>query len=87
MKNKVYSVQHYVKPTNWGPVDHLMVRRNDEEPVRSWQDLQRIKNELCGVDRTAVEVFPAETDLVDAANIYHLWVLPENFTLPFSLKD
>ena len=27
-------------------------------------------------DRWAIEFFPPKTDLVDHANIYHLWVLP-----------
>lgn len=35
---------------------------------------------------TAVEVFPATRDLVDVANMYHLWVLPKSVQLPFTLK-
>jgi hypothetical protein len=54
--------------------------------VRSWADMQRIKNELVGPERVAVEVFPPVSELVDQANIAHLWVLPEGFALPFSLK-
>jgi hypothetical protein len=83
--NNRYSIQFYQKNTEWGLIDHLIIRRHDEKPVRSWIDLQRIKNELVGSDRTAVEVFPAEDDLVDQANLYHLWVLPEGFKLPFGL--
>ena len=83
--NNVYIVQLYWHDTEWGFVEHLLVRRNDGGPVRSWADLQRIKNELAGEDRVAVEVFPARGDLVDQANCYHLWILPEGFALPFGL--
>jgi len=62
-----------------------MIRRHDEQPVHSWSDLQRIKNELIGNDRMAVEVYPREEDLVDSANMYHLWVFPEEMTLKFGL--
>lgn len=83
--NNRYSVQLSDVETEWGTVTHLWVRRHDGEAVRSWKDLQRIKNELTGPDRTAVEVFPAESALKDEANMYHLWVLPEDLVLPFSL--
>jgi len=50
-----------------------------------WDDLQRIKNELAGEDRTAIEVFPTVSDLVDKAPMRHLWVLPSGYALPFGL--
>jgi hypothetical protein len=83
--NRVYSVQFYQHDTEWGIVDHLVIRRHDIEPVRSWWDIQRIKNELMGLDRVGIEVYPQDAALVDAANVYHLWVLPEGFELPFGL--
>lgn len=84
-KNNIYTVQLFKKETGWGVVDHLMCRRNDESAVHSWQELQRIKNEVMGEHRTAVEVYPSIEKLVDDANIYHLFVLHEGFNLPFSL--
>ncbi|MGL5922147.1 DUF7694 domain-containing protein [Chroococcidiopsis sp.] len=83
--NNVYSVQFFQKYTAWGIINHLMVRRHDAKPIRSWSDMQRIKNELIGSDRVGVEVYPSVTDVVDDANIYHLWVLPAGYTLPFGL--
>ena len=50
-----------------------------------WRDRQRIKNELFGRDRVAVEVMPADADVIDAADMFHLWVLPLGETLPFGL--
>ena len=47
----------------------------------TWDDLQRIKSE-CGFGAVeAVEVYPADTDVVNVANMRHLWILNE--PLPF----
>jgi hypothetical protein len=67
----------------WGNMIHLYVFRRDNEPMRSWQDLQTIKNELVAPEATAVEVFPPEDEKVDELNWYHLWVLPPKRRLPF----
>lgn len=82
--NGTYSVQLH-RPPAFSLIELLMIRRHDEQPVHSWSDLQRIKNELIGNDRMAVEVYPREEDLVDSANMYHLWVFPEEMTLKLGL--
>jgi hypothetical protein len=41
----------------------------------SWEELQRLKAECGYASRDAVEVFPAERDVVNVANMRHLWVL------------
>jgi hypothetical protein len=69
-----------------GSVVHLWIRAHTGEMPRSWSDLQWIKNTIIGPDRTAVEVFPAVADLVDEANMAHLWVYPADFTMPFGLR-
>lgn len=83
--NNLYSVQVYLPQTDWGQIVHLVLRRNDEKPGISWADKQRVKDELVGEDRVAVEVFPPKRQLVDDAHLYHLWVLPEGLELPFGL--
>ncbi len=52
-----------------------------------WRDFQRIKNELCGPEREAVELYPAESRLVDTADQYHLWVLPEGESFSFGFHE
>jgi hypothetical protein len=84
-KNSAYVMFRYVHETDIGRIERLLVRRNDAQPVRSWADLQRIKDELIGPERTAVEVYPPASELVDDANCYHLWALPPGAALPFSL--
>lgn len=54
---------------------HLIVRRRDRQPIRSWSHFQQIKNELIGPECEAVELYPAESNLVDAKDHYHLWAL------------
>ena len=66
---------------------HLSIKRNDRRVIHDWRDLQRIKNELVGPEREAVEIYPAESRLVDGANQYHLWVLPEGFAFPFGFFE
>jgi hypothetical protein len=66
-------------------IDHLIIRRHDGGVDFPWAHLQRIKDELLGAERVAVEVFPPRSQLVDDANCRHLWVLPDGFALPFGL--
>jgi hypothetical protein len=84
--NNRYGVWFSEVETPAGPAVHLWIRRHDGARLRDWADLQRIKDELVGAERVAVEVVPARESLVDDANMYHLWVLPPGFELPFSLK-
>lgn len=61
---------------------HLSIRHNDRKAVRDWRHFQRIKNDLAGDEREAIEIYPSETRLVDEANSYHLWVLPAGQQIP-----
>lgn len=84
--NNRYSVSWSVFVCELGEVDHLWIRRHDGDPARSWADLQAIKNHVLGDERVALEVFPAVSQLVDAANMYHLWSPPAGFSLPFAAR-
>lgn len=83
--NDVYSVQVYLVHTEIGRVQHLIVRgqHNNQEPP--WRDMQRIKDELCGPECEALQVYPKAGDVVDQADVYHLWVLPPDKPIPFGL--
>ena len=54
----------------------LSIKHLDKRPHIPWRHMQRIKNELCGPEAEGLEIYPAESRLVDSANQYHLWVLP-----------
>ena len=51
----------------------------------TWKQLQQIKRQVgyCGFD--AVEVYPDDDDVVDVANMRHLWIL-EPDSLPFAWR-
>ncbi len=72
--------------TAWGIVDHAAIR-NATQTDFTWAERQRIKDEVFGPDRVALEVFPSRDRLIDAANMYHLWVMPPDWHLPFGLSS
>lgn len=43
----------------------------------SWDEMQRLKAEAGFGDRWAVEIFPPDSEVVNAANMRHLWLLAE----------
>lgn len=43
----------------------------------TWDELQEIKRQAGYGDCMAVEIFPADRDVINVANMRHLWVLPE----------
>ena len=84
--NELYAVLVRPVRTEWGLVQHCAIRTasNLEPP---WRDKQRIKNELFGPEYTAVEVMPPDAELIDQADMYHMWVLPPEMALPFTIFD
>ena len=75
--NNLYQVAMRHTTCPMGKIIHLSIRRHDRKAIHDWRHFQRIKNELCGLEMEAVELYPAHSRLVDAANQYHLWVLAE----------
>lgn len=64
-----------------GGVQRLSILRTQHDGNRfvdgiSWDDLQRLKSECGRGDKDAIEIFPADRDVVNVANLRHLWVLP-----------
>ncbi len=56
---------------------HLSIKTHDRRPSRDWRDFQQIKNDLVGAECEGVELFPAESRLVDTANQYHMWAVKD----------
>jgi len=85
-----YCVMSRQLRTDWGVVDHVTITRMGGLGFGgalevSWSVKQEIKDELFGEKRVAIEVFPAKKNLVDVCDVYHLWVLPKDMTLPFGI--
>ena len=71
-RNRVFSVLD--RQAEMG-VRHLAVSSlTGDRPT--WHEMQRIKDELAGMDATAIEVYPPHDQIVDGADMFHIWVLP-----------
>jgi hypothetical protein len=69
------------------PVVWLSIKRIDKEACHDWRDFQEIKNQLVGPECEAVELYPAESRVVDTANQYHLWVVADpKFRWPLGFR-
>lgn len=76
--------------TEWGKVEHAAITLTDGFTVNGegdlpWSTKMEIKNELFGEDRLAIEVYPKVKNLVDVMDVYHMWVFPKDFSLPFGI--
>jgi hypothetical protein len=77
-KNKVFAV--LLRPIG---LRHWHLAVSSLSGIRpTWHEMQRIKDELCGKDVTAVEVYPPHGEIVDGADMFHIWTVDE---LPFSI--
>ena len=65
----------------------LSIKRLDKECIHDWRELQTIKNMLTDPEREALEIYPAESRLVDTSNQFHLWVLPKGEMIPFGYGE
>jgi hypothetical protein len=88
-KNNIYqvAVRFMDKDKQWQGAVHLSIKRIDRAPAHDWRHFQRIKNELVGPEREGFEFYPPESQLVDSANQYHLWVLPVGMLMPLVFRD
>lgn len=48
----------------------------------TWDDLQRVKNAVWGPGARAIEVYPAQSAVVNAINCRHLWRLGDKDFCP-----
>lgn len=86
-KNSMYVVQAFqMKDSPWGFFKKVGVRRNDAQPIRSWSDMQRIKNEIFGADSFAIEFYPKESMKVDDANLYWFFVCMDMQEQPLTIS-
>jgi hypothetical protein len=52
----------------------LAISRIDKAVIHDWRDLQAIKSMLVGPEFEAIELYPAESRVMDNSNAYHLFV-------------
>ena len=59
-----------------GSVFSISIHRRDRKPIRDWRHMQSIKNDIAGDETEAIELYPAESRLMDTSNEFWLWCLP-----------
>ncbi len=69
-QNSQYIVTIYC---NDSTVKLMIQRKDDSVPTNQFSDFQRIKNELLGKDKIAVQYYPPDSELIDEYNIYWLF--------------
>lgn len=57
-------------------ITYIGVCNADGSARHDWRDLQHIKNQICGEEWEALELYPAESRLVDTSNLFILWCFP-----------
>jgi hypothetical protein len=79
-ENPVYRVEVGRFPgrnfINSGPFARIGILRRDQSALHDFRDYQNIKNNVCGEDWEAIELYPAESRLVDPSNYFILWAFP-----------
>ena len=80
LRNRRFMVQ----VIDQGGTIRLSINRTEwDERARAWRehigwdDLQQLKREAGYGDRCAVEVFPPDDEIVNVANMRHLWLVDE----------
>jgi len=73
-----------VRVPQWETCLHLKIYTPDYQ-LLSWEQVWQAFIDVYP-DRWAVEFFPPTKALVNDANVYHLWLLPEGYEPPGSLN-
>ena len=98
-ENNEYCVMSRLLRTPLGKVEHVTITATPHDENGNsinllsddgsrdipWAVKQQIKNELFGEKRVAIEVYPKSKNLVDVADVYHLWVFDKDFDMPFGI--
>ncbi len=79
MRSRGFMVQFYRESAG---VIRLSVNRTDltstgrwKEGI-SWEELQSLKDQAGFKSSDAIEIYPAAEDVINEANMRHLWVMP-----------
>ncbi len=91
-RSRDFMVQVYLVPGHENLI-RLSIHRTEADSTGNfkdgitWDQLQKIKNEIGYADNCAVEIFPPADDLVYDSNIRHLWVFKNSEALTFMWRN
>lgn len=94
--NMNFVVQKRVFTCKLGTMEHIIIQKISRKNILSgnlfdsieptYADKLNIRKIIEKENQDMIEIFPKESTLVDAANLYHLWVLPKDYQFPFSIE-
>lgn len=78
-RSRDFLVQIYEEPNG---IERMSISRTSLRGERwmdgiTWDDLMGLKRQAGRGDRDALEVYPADKDVINVANMRHLWLPPE----------
>ena len=78
-KNNQFLAQVFVEPCGLRVSVNTIVAGKTGKWVDgiSWEQLMEIKRQIGRAEEYAVEVLPRDKDIVNVANMRHIWILPE----------
>lgn len=83
LRSRYYLIQEYLVPMDTS-ITRISVCRTDIGPDGRWKDgitwekLQELKRQAGYGSCDAIEIFPCDDDVVDVANMRHLWVFKDH---------
>ncbi len=85
-RSRNFCVQIYDKPNS--NAIRMSVSRTDIKGDRwvsgiTWDDLQRLKRECGRGMNEGFEIYPKDDDIVNVANMRHIWIFKDESKLPF----
>lgn len=87
-RSRAFLVQVFPMKNGYERLSVCTTEHNGESFVDgiAWDDLQRLKSECGRGDKDAMEIYPADVDVVNVANMRHLWVLPYPIPIAWRTK-
>ena len=64
-------------PMGGGPYKVIGITAIDDTARHDWREFQQLKNYLVGEEWEGLELYPAESRLVDPSNRFYLWCVPK----------
>ena len=61
--------------------------RTASETELSWRERQSLKTHIFGPQAVGLEIMPREDRIVDDAPMFHMWIFPDGYPMPFGIHD
>ena len=83
LRNRNFLVQLYLEENNIVRLSICRTAVSGESWAENitWEELQEIKRAIGYGDYMAIEIFPPDIDIVNVANMRHLWVLEKPLSI------